>query len=295
MRPTFLDPSLRNTGLAARVATLCLALAAFGGAAGVSGPAHAGRLTDVSITNRDTGERLTPIRHGGKLYVAGTPGQRYTIDLRNRDGERLLTVVSVDGVNVLTGQTAAPLQSGYVLDPGRRYAIHGWRKSLDDVAQFVFTALPDSYAARTDRPDHVGVIGVAVFREQRPPVAVAPVVPEPSLDRATPAAPERESRPAAKSSAGLANEADASAGAGSSLRRERQEEAKKLGTGHGQREHSPTRYTDFVRAADTPDEVLTIYYDSRANLVARGIIRAPRIAEPLPFPGAPGFVPDPRG
>ena len=84
-------------------------------------------------------------------------------------------------------------------------------------------------------------------------------------------------------------------GGESSLRRERQEEAKKLGTGHGQREHSPTRYTDFVRASDTPDEVLAIYYDSRANLIARGIIRSPRVAEPQPFPGAPGFVPDPRG
>jgi hypothetical protein len=268
----------------------------------VSGPAEAGRLVDVSITNRDTGERLTPIRHGGKLYVAGTPGQRYAIELRNRDGERLLTVVSVDGVNVLTGQTAAPRQSGYVLDSGRQYAIHGWRKNLDEVAQFVFTALPDSYAARTGRPDHVGVIGVAAFREQRVPVSLAP-----SVSSAFPSAPARESSlgdsGAMAKSAGAGapkrSEAEADSASGEALRRERHEhrdEARRLGTGHGEREHAPTRTTEFVRASETPDEVLAIYYDSRANLIARGIIRSPRVAEPQPFPGAaPGFVPDPRG
>jgi hypothetical protein len=71
--------------------------------------------------------------------------------------------------------------------------------------------------------------------------------------------------------------------------------SKKLGTGHGAREHSPTRHTEFMRNSDTPDEIVTIYYDSRASLVARGIIPQPRIAEPTPFPGNNGFVPDPRG
>ena len=56
-----------------------------------------------------------------------------------------------------------------------------------------------------------------------------------------------------------------------------------------------TRYVEFVRSSDTPDEIITIYYDSRANLVARGIIPSARLAEPMPFPAGAGFVPDPRG
>jgi hypothetical protein len=76
---------------------------------------------------------------------------------------------------------------------------------------------------------------------------------------------------------------------------EAEKKVSKLGTGHGEREYSPTRYIDFVRQSDSPDEVITIYYDSRANLLARGIIPAPRIAEPRPFPAGFGFVPDPRG
>ena len=59
--------------------------------------------------------------------------------------------------------------------------------------------------------------------------------------------------------------------------------------------YSPTRHTEFVRASASPDEIITLYYDSRANLVARGIIPSPRYAEPRPFPANAGFVPDPRG
>jgi len=39
-----------------------------------------------------------------------------------------------------------------VLDPRGSVDISGWRKSMSEVAAFVFTSLPDSYAARTDRP-----------------------------------------------------------------------------------------------------------------------------------------------
>ena len=67
---------------------------------------------------------------------------------------------------------------------------------------------------------------------------------------------------------------------------------KSLGTGHGASETSPVRYTNFERASATPDEVITIYYDSYRNLVALGVIKAPSLARPTPFPGQ--FVPDPR-
>jgi hypothetical protein len=68
---------------------------------------------------------------------------------------------------------------------------------------------------------------------------------------------------------------------------------KSLGTGHGQSVTSSVRYTDFERASPTPDEVITIYYDSYRNLVAQGVLRdTPRIARPSPFPGQ--FVADPR-
>ena len=87
--------------------------------------------------------------------------------IRNCTGARVLVVTSVDGVNVISGDTAAPSQSGYVLEPYGSVEIQGWRKSLTRTAAFYFTDLGDSYAARTGRPQNVGVIGVAVFQEKQ--------------------------------------------------------------------------------------------------------------------------------
>ena len=149
-----------------------------------------------------------------------------------------------------------------MISPGRPYDILGWRKSLGETAAFYFTALPDSYAARTGRPDDVGVIGVALFRRKRPPQPIA----------------EAQPRMEARRDAGSAPAAAES----------------RLGTGHGRRETSLAQYVDFERASPVPAETVVLYYDSYANLVARGVLRESVPVAPLPRP-FPGFVPDPRG
>lgn len=226
-------------------------------------------LADVEVYDRTAGTTLPIYRHRGKLYVAGEPKHQYEIRVRNSSGRRVLAVTSVDGVNVITGQTAAEQQSGYVLGESESVSIEGWRKSQHEVATFYFTSLGDSYAARTGRPDNVGVIGVAVFRER-----IRCCNHFESRDSLS-----KPDAPAA------AQEQSASA-----PRAER-----KLGTGHGHREHSAAQYVEFERASSTPDETIVIYYDSHRNLVAQGIVPRHRPAYgkhgPKPFPH--GFVPDP--
>jgi len=263
-------------------------------AAAAAAPAAAGQLLDVAVINRTTGQRVPVHTHQGRLYVAGTPGERYAVHIANRTGARVLAAVSVDGINVVTGQTASADQDGYVLGPHQSFEIAGWRKSTSEVAAFYFTQLPDSYAARTDRPDHVGVIGVAVFREWAPPRPAATPWPRP-LARSDGAARESESRAAdateapATPSAPAASEAKPSRDELRLLRRQ-----ERIGTGHGERERSEVVYTDFRRATQWPSETLTIYYDTRANLIARGILPRPTpVVAPNPFPGG-RFVPDPR-
>ncbi len=131
----------------------------------------AGRLADVEIYDRASGRTLPVYASGGHWFVAGRPGNEYQVTIRNRDRGDLLAVVSVDGVNVVSGETAAAAQSGYVIERGRPLSIAGWRKSLEKIAAFYFTDLGDSYAARTGRPDNVGVIGVALFRRKPEPLA----------------------------------------------------------------------------------------------------------------------------
>ncbi|HWH46891.1 MAG TPA: hypothetical protein VN664_03750 [Burkholderiales bacterium] len=235
--------------------SICLALT-------VAPVLAAGNLADVQIYDRSSGRTLPVYKSGGRCFVAGKPGSEYQITVRNRAGTDLLAVVSVDGVNVVTGETAAASQSGYVIDSVGALSIAGWRKSLEKVAAFYFTDLGDSYAARTGRPENVGVIGVALFKRKPEPVA------ELEENRREPAA---AADGAAKSAAPNTKE-------------------KKLGTGHGHSETSPARYVAFERESDTPNEVIAIHYDTYANLVARGVI-PPSPRWPSPFPG--GFVPDP--
>ncbi len=261
---------------AALLAALCLATAL---------PARAvGDRLDVTIVDRDTGQTLQPIAHRGQWWIAGRPGARYGIVLNTHGGgRRVLGVLSVDGVNAISGDSAAWDQTGYVVGPYGGFEVDGWRKNADEVAAFTFAALPDSYAARTGRPANVGVIGVAVFDERAPvarPRVDASVAPSRSLrlgdERPSPAPSGEAAPPAAARSAPVAS-------------------ADRLGTGHGAIESSSIVYVPFVRAGSAPTEIVTIHYDRLENLVAMGIVasRPPAGADADPFPGSRRYVPDP--
>lgn len=243
--------------------------------------AHAiGRLANVEIIDRDTGSTLQAHYFRGEYWVAGTPGHRYSILIQNQRSDRELAVASVDGINVISGESAGVAQTGYVFDARQGYDIDGWRKSDQEVSAFTFTSVPDSYAARTRRPQNVGVIGIALFLERPMPTS-------PSVDDAlrSGAAP-----PAATSDleTSVARSAISAATA---------ERAQALGTGHGEREFSAVTETPFERQSPRPNEVVRIRYDSLPNLVALGVIArpAPLPPAPNPFPrsSGDGYVPDP--
>lgn len=261
-------------------------------AATACAPLSARSLVDVSVIDRDNGDWLARYPHRGQQWIAGAPGHRYSVRLANTTGRRVLVVLSIDGVNAVTGQTASPGQAGYVLDPWQSTEISGWRKSMDDIAQFVFTDLPDSYAARTGRPDNVGVIGVAVFEESRPIVHDAPR-PYPPRPYAYPPIAEREARGNAAKELAASPAADAAAAATGARAVAPQQS---LGTGHGDREWSPVSRTDFVRASRTPAQLTQLRYDDYETLMARGVVPRYRDSvtprdEPRAFPN--GFVADP--
>lgn len=240
-----------------------------------------GRLIDVRVVDSDSGRGLPVYRHRGRLHIAGLPGKAYTVSLRNLSGERVLVVLAIDGVNAVTGETANPAQSGYVLGPFERAEIRGWRKSLAESAEFYFTELPDSYAARTGRPFDVGVIGVAVFREAwRPRTPAPPIARDDGFG----------SKDGARGEAPTAAAPEAKGYGGES--RSRQE----LGTGHGERRFDPVNETRFVRASRDPAEVVALFYDDYDKLVADGVIprSSPRRVSGGPDPFPARFVPDPH-
>jgi hypothetical protein len=272
--------------MTARFALAVAALGLFAATHAVAGAHHPAvdAPLDVEIYDRTSGHVLPLYRHRGQLYVAGEPGHEYEIRLRSREPGRVLAVTSVDGVNVVSGETAATSQGGYVIAGWGATSIDGWRKSLDEVAAFYFTRLRNSYAARTGRPDHVGVIGVAMFRERE---RIEPLPYSSRHEAPAPAAAPPLGAADAAASAESANSAGERRAARSTAQQ-------RLGTGHGERRESQVSRTHFERRSSAPDAMLQIYYDSRERLVARGIITERPLhygARPQPFPG--GFVPDP--
>ncbi len=233
----------------------------------------------LNIVDRDQGTELPYYSQRGQRWVAGQNGHPYSLRLYNRSPQRVLVVLSVDGLNVISGQVAAPDQTGYVLEPWQSADITGWRKSRQEVAQFVFTDPGRSYASRTGRPDNIGVIGMAVFNE-------APQY-RPSVVPAPPVARERAQAQAAPSADRALSSVEVTGSSAPAA------PAPALGTGHGARESSYAGSTDFRRASRVPVQQVSVRYDSERNLIARGIMARPRpvAGEPQPFPGQ--FVPDP--
>lgn len=289
---------------------------------GISGVAGAvGGIADVTVYDRVENRTLTIHQHNGRYYVVGKPGNEYQIRVQNRGRQEILSVVSVDGVNAVSGETATWAQTGYVLGNYQAFDIRGWRKSMDRIAAFYFTEHQNSYAARTGRPNNVGVIGVAVFRKKyEPPARIEPPLrpwPRPRSDSPFPPSGEgaasgfgRDSTrsaeapamPATQTSPGEAqSSADALSGAREGRAQSYGEIARApqksttLGTGHGRSEESQVTYSNFERATASPAEVITIHYDTYENLLAQGVIYQPPVyarPTPVPFPGQ--FVPDPR-
>ncbi len=257
--------------------------------------AQAGSIVDIEVLARPgyRSATLPSYWFQGQNYVEGLQNQEFRVRLRNKTGERVLAVLSVDGVNAISGETAGLNQAGYVLAPYQTLDVDGWRKSNAQTAAFYFTHISDSYAARTGRPDNVGVIGAAIFREARYQYQYPQDQQydeysqndRQSREKSSSAAPAASRR--APAAGGLAQSESKSYGQPDSA-------GAPMGTGHGRQEYRPSVNVAFEREASV-FEVLNIRYDSRANLIAQGVIPQRGYYQPTvpqAFPQG-GFVPDP--
>lgn len=143
--------------------------AALGGSRGeFSAPPRAARgLIELTVRDGASGFALKTVEAGGRRFVVGEPGRRYTVELHNRTDARLEVVLSVDGLDVIDGRPAAYRKPGYVVPPRGRTLVEGFRTNLGAVAAFRFGRVENSYAAQSGRSTrNVGVIGAAVFGER---------------------------------------------------------------------------------------------------------------------------------
>lgn len=120
----------------------------------------------ITISVRDeNGAPLEAVQVGGRWFVIGEQGMRYTIVMQNHTGHRFEAVTTVDGLDVMNGGAGSVYNRGYLLMPYESLEVDGFRQSHETVAAFRFGRVADSYAAKTGTARNVGVIGVAFFNE----------------------------------------------------------------------------------------------------------------------------------
>src|SRR5580765_4744887 len=76
--------------------------------------------------------------HQGKTYIEGRKGSEYELEYTNPTAHRQKIIVSVDGLNVCSGDNN--WEKGYVVEPYQNLIIPGWRKDSDNVAKFIFSS-----------------------------------------------------------------------------------------------------------------------------------------------------------
>ncbi len=227
-------------------------------------------LVSVSLESA-RGRSLPSIRHRGKTFVAGERGDRYEIRVTNNGATRVEVVVSVDGLDAVSGRPGNFVsQRGYVIEPFGSVVIDGFRTSLERVAAFRFSGVGDSFAAQSGAAHNAGVIGIAAFKERS--VAIA----RRGHGHGSSHAPRAADAPAKKNKS---RSRAASPGTTAESSRSWSGPSQELGTRFGESRHSAVREVGFVRRDHRrPDFRTRIHYDSARGLQARGV---PIAVEPV--------------
>lgn len=110
----------------------------------------------------------------GQSWVEAREGSKYQIEVKNNSMFRVLCVASIDGINVISGEEATlEPENGYVINPFSSLKIDGWRISDDSVKEFLFTYdKSKSYSVKLGAgAKNLGVIGIAIFEEKAKPLS----------------------------------------------------------------------------------------------------------------------------
>ncbi|MEO8181221.1 MAG: hypothetical protein ABI895_20475 [Deltaproteobacteria bacterium] len=113
------------------------------------------------------GRTFPALSDGSRVVSMGQPGERYSLSIENRTGQRYEVVATVDGLDVLDGQDGSPEKRGYLISAYSSVMIDGFRRTEQEVAAFRLGDVAHSYAASQGNARNVGVIGVAAFAERQ--------------------------------------------------------------------------------------------------------------------------------
>ena len=241
------------------------------------------------------GKPVKEYSHEGKVFIEGKKGTSFSVRLRNNMGSRKLFVPSIDGVSVMNGESASLGSNGYIVPAYSAITVDGWRTSDEEVAGFYFSDSKHSYATKSGQPGNLGVIGVAVFKEEEKPEVVIkyeyinkgykwpwrplePFLPRPPywIDGQYISQSSTDGRYSC-SSLSLSDSED--------VKMSVNYVSQDIGTGWGNTKKSSVVEVEFEKGA--LESVFSIYYNSREQLQKMGIDFAskPMYVTPQAFPG----------
>lgn len=125
-------------------------------------------LDPINLSVLTESKKIIPLYQikNNQYSLYGKENERYIIYLNNTDRQKTYeVVVTVDGLDVISGKAASYQNRGYLLRTGEELFIEGFRKSDQQVAAFRFGSPDEGYvnfSTQGDKKD-IGVIYVAVF------------------------------------------------------------------------------------------------------------------------------------
>jgi len=101
-----------------------------------------------------------------KIFIEGRKGSEYSLRVRNNNYNRILAVITVDGINVISGKPSAEDdRAGYIVNGYSSIKVQGFRKDLETVGAFKFCEKGNAYSEEIGLKGNTGVIGVRIFDE----------------------------------------------------------------------------------------------------------------------------------
>ena len=248
---------------------------------------------------------VTEFPHEGEVFIEGREGSEFEIEVRNKTGNRVLAVISVDGLSVIDGKPAGLDSPGYTINAYQSIRIPGWKlASGEQAAKFTFGSRSSSYVSQaTGETTNSGVIGVMLFEEQKQQVfikhaATRSVLPGDywlgAIANCGPTYGNVASQLGTSFSGASASTASYSAKmpevslSASTTNTTVAASVNNLGTEFGQATSFKTSETTFARGLVADTAVL--FYDDARGLKARGIVLERSVqtrtsTTPNPFPG----------
>lgn len=238
----------------------------------------------------------------GKVFIEAREGTEYTLKIYNNHCLRRLAVVTVDGVNVVSGEVQGEeIGRGYIIPAYSSIEVKGFRQDLSTVGTFKFCKKGKSYCNSQGASGNNGVIGVRMYNEKAKPIYWSTKTSEPSypsypvyrgFDNDTVTTCYSSSIDYDSQSKGVQprkiQKCDLSAPSACAA------PDFDLGTTWGKEEKDSVTLVDFENESYVAEEAI-IFYDSRKNLEAIGLsFKEEKHVNAFPKPFG-GFATPPKG